>query len=85
MTPWLSPDDVNDLCEPLTQKAAQCAFLKTLGLTVKRKPDGSPLVMRSNLELVLGAIANPATANPEAQGKSGPNKTGLLLFLNKKG
>lgn len=84
MTPWLSPAEVNDLCAPLTQKAAQCGFLMSLGLIVKRKPDGSPLVMRSNVESVLGGIANPATLTPSMQGKPGPNKTGLLLSFQKK-
>lgn len=84
MTPWLSPDEVNDLCVPLTQKAAQCGFLLSLGLIVKRKPDGSPLVMRSNVESVLGGVANPATTHA-MQGKPGPNKTGLLLAFQKKG
>lgn len=85
MTPWLSPDEVKDICAPLTQKAAQCGFLKRLGLNVKRKPDGSPLVMRSNAEIVLGGITNPATITPTMQGKTGPNKTALLLSFQKKG
>lgn len=85
MTLWLSPVEVNDLCAPLTQKAAQCGFLKSLGLIVKRKPDGSPLVMRSNVESVLGAVANPSAITPAMRGKAGPNKTGLLLSFQKKG
>lgn len=85
MTPWLSPGEVNDLCAPLTQKAAQCSFLLSLGLIVKRKPDGSPLVMRSNVEAVLGGIVNPAAPNPATRGKTGLNKSGLLLMFQKKG
>lgn len=85
MTPWLSPVEVNDLCAPLTQKAAQCGFLRSLGLIVKRKPDGAPLVMRSNVESVLGGVINPSAINPAIQGKTGPNKTGLLLSFQKKG
>lgn len=85
MTPWLSPDEVNDICAPLTQKAAQCTYLKSLGLIVKRKPDGSPLVMKSNVESVLGAVANPAANTTAMQGKTGPNKNGLLLMFQKKG
>lgn len=85
MTPWLSTVEVNDLCAPLTQKAAQCSFLLSLGLIVKRKPDGSPLVMRSNVESVLGGAINPPSLTPAMHGKTGPNKTGLLLSFQKKG
>lgn len=84
MTPWLTPEEVKDLCHPLTQKAAQCAFLKSLGLTVKRKPDGSPLVMRSDLESTLGAVANPAAVSTARKGKWDPNRDALIARFQKK-
>ncbi len=82
-TPWLSRKEIDDLCDPLVQKAAQCAYLHSLGLIVKRKPNGSPLVMRSNVEAVLGAVAPDQQAQTKT--KTGPNRDGLVLHFNKKG
>ncbi len=51
MTPWLSPDEVADLCEGLTQPAAQLRYLKrTFKIEAKRKPSGALLVFRHQLE-----------------------------------
>jgi hypothetical protein len=35
MTPWLSQPEIDDLCEPLTQHAAQIRFIRQLGITVR--------------------------------------------------
>lgn len=53
--PFLSDPEVQALCEGLEQPAAQLRYLRTLGLHVARKPNGRPLLMRSELERVLGA------------------------------
>lgn len=82
--PWFSPEEIKDLCAPLKQKAAQCAYLQSLGLIVKRKPDGSPLVLRSNAESVLGSVANLAVKNASFRCKAAPNKSGLVSLFNKK-
>lgn len=58
-TPWLTDDEIADLCAPLTQPAAQARYLRGLGLTVKLKPNGRPLVLRSNVEATLGGLPAP--------------------------
>lgn len=51
MSPYLTVDEVADICRPLKQHAAQIRYLKTvLKLPVERRPDGSPLVKRSDVE-----------------------------------
>lgn len=41
----LTDEQVNDICRGLKQNAAKIRFLQSLGFTVKRRPDGSPLVL----------------------------------------
>lgn len=53
--PFLSDAELQALCDGLEQPAAQLRYLKRLGLHVERKPNGRPLLMRSELERVLGA------------------------------
>ncbi len=52
MTMHLSPQEIDDLCSPLTQRAAQTRFIeKVLGIPVAaRRPDGVPIVGRSVVE-----------------------------------
>ena len=88
MSPWLSQAEIDDLCEPLTQPAAQIRYLRdTLKLSVRPKPNGRPLVLRSNVEDVLGGLptapkgrrdrSTPATL-PARQ----PNAAGLVLAFS---
>lgn len=73
MTPWLSQAEVDDLCEPLKQSAAQIRYMRELGLTVRTKPNGAPLVLRSHVEEVMNPSAKPATP-----AKREPNRAGLI-------
>lgn len=84
MKPWLETDEIDSLCHPLIQKAAQRAYLESLGLHVKKKPDGSPLVLRSNVERVLGGMPVPAEIQGAQQGKVLPNREALVLRFHKK-
>lgn len=81
MVPWLLQDEIDDLCEPLIQHAAQIRFIRGLGITVRIKPNGAPLVMRSHFDEAMnpaGKVRKPA--------KVGPNRNGLhLAFSNAKG
>lgn len=78
--PWLTEDEIADLCQPLTQAAAQIRFLRGLGLTVKTKPNGAPLVIRSHFDQVM----NPAgKQKPEARPQ--PNRAGYLAHIAKNG
>jgi hypothetical protein len=59
----LTDEEVDRACHPLTQGAAQIRYLRSLGLTVARRPDGRPLVNRAHYNLVRGgASANSAPA-----------------------
>lgn len=71
--PWLSQAEIDDLCEPLTQHAAQIRFMSGLGLTVRTKPSGAPLVIRSHFE----AVMNPAVKS-KPEGKREPNREALI-------
>lgn len=77
--PWLTENEIADLCKPLTQAAAQIRFLRSLGLTVKTKPNGAPLVIRSNFEQVM----NPAGKQKPAA-RTEPNRAGYLAHVGKK-
>lgn len=78
--PWLTKDEIDDLCQPLTQAAAQIRFLRSLGLTVKTKPNGTPLVIRSHFEQVM----NPAGKQKPAA-RPQPNFAAYLALTTKKG
>jgi hypothetical protein len=55
MTIHLTRQEINELCAPLKQPAAQTRFLeKVLGIRVTaRRPDGLPLVGRTAADEVL--------------------------------
>lgn len=53
--PYLTDTEVLVMCEPLKQPAALCRYLAGLGLKVATKPNGRPLLLRSELDRVLGA------------------------------
>jgi hypothetical protein len=75
MNPWLSDEELAELCEPLEQPAAQIRYLsKVLKLHVERKPNGRALVMRTELERVVGASRLGMAAQNSA---AGPNVVGL--------
>lgn len=78
--PWLTKDEIDDLCQPLTQPAAQIRFLQSLGLTVKTKPNGTPLVIRSHFEQVM----NPAGTQKRPQLRLEPNRAAYQALIAKK-
>lgn len=53
--PFLTDDEISSICDPLVLPAAQRRYLARLGLLVQAKPNGRPLVARSEFERVLGA------------------------------
>ena len=74
MTPWLSPEEIADLCEGLTQPAAQLRYLKrTFKIEAKRKPSGAVLVFRHQLL--------PAAPPPQ---RTQPNRAALLALVGKR-
>lgn len=78
MTPWLSQQEIDDLCDPLTQHAAQIRFIRSLGITVQPKPSGAPLVIRAHFD----AVMNPGTKKTKPA-KCQPNSAGLRLAYAK--
>lgn len=78
-TPWLSQIEVDDLCEPLKQHAAQVRFIRGLGIAVRTKPNGAPLVMRTHLEESM----NPANKR-RTPVKTQPNRAALTLAYSGK-
>jgi hypothetical protein len=47
---YLTDAEIADLCRPLRQPAAQLRYLRSLGIPVQRRRDGTPLVWRRDLE-----------------------------------
>jgi len=80
--PFLSQAEIDEICEPLTQPRAQCRYLsKVLKLQVHEKPNGRPLVARSEFERVLGAERfGTAPSTPQ----NTPNVVGLLAHMQKR-
>ncbi|UJW83157.1 DUF4224 domain-containing protein [Hydrogenophaga sp. SL48] len=48
--PDLSDEEVDAICSGLTQNLAKCRYLRSLGLRVERRPNGRPLVARTEWE-----------------------------------
>ena len=59
-TAHLTDAEIDQICSGLVQKAARIRYLRRLGLRVERRPDGSPLVWRSEWER-LGQTGKPTT------------------------
>lgn len=49
----LSDCEIDEICSGYVQNAAKIRFLESLGLTVRRKPNGKPLVSRAQYEQVM--------------------------------
>lgn len=82
LPPFLTDDEIADLCAGLHLPAAQCRYLGKLGLLVNRKPNGRPLVARSEFERVLGAARFGKAENGPSN--TGPNVVGLEQFLSRR-
>lgn len=80
--PYLTDSEIATMCEPLTQPAAQHRHLAGLGLLVARKPNGRPLVLRSELDRVLGA-GRFNSAQPAAH--AAPNVAALRAHIQQRG
>lgn len=47
---FLTQEEINDLCAPLTRASSQVKYLKSLGLKVLQKRNGKPLVAKKEIE-----------------------------------
>ena len=79
----LSEAEIAAITEPLQQPAAQARALRTMGFTVKLKPNGRPLVSRVNFEAVMGGGLVPSDADGERAAV--PNEGALMLMFDHKG
>lgn len=80
-TPYLSDDEINGICEGLALGGAQCRYLRGLGMLVNRKPNGRPLLARSEFERVLGAGRFGRAQNDAS---TGPNVAAFDEYLAKR-
>lgn len=79
--PFLSDDEIAGICDGVRLPGAQVRHLAKLGLLVNRKPNGRPLVARSEFERVLGAGRYGGAQNDAS---SSPNVIGLMQHLAKR-
>lgn len=69
-TPDLTNEEIDRICEGLTQNYAKCRYLRSLGLRVERRPNGRPLVARAEWERRL--VANSQSTAPTQPGANAP-------------
>jgi hypothetical protein len=60
LDPDLTDAEVDRICDGLKQNAAKVRYLRSLGVTVTRKPSGRALVSRAHYIAVRGAPPAPA-------------------------
>lgn len=60
--------EIDQICAGLTQNAARVRYLKRMGLVVRQKPNGRPLVNRQHYDAVMGC----AQGNQRASFANGP-------------
>lgn len=67
--PDLTDAEVDAICDGLVQNAAKVRYLEGLGLIVKRKPNGRPLVNRAHYDAVRsGRMLETAGGSDEEDG-----------------
>lgn len=83
--PWYTDAEIDDMCAGLATNAAKARHLRGLGLTVHRKPNGRPLVIRAHAEAVLAGLQQLQAQQPGTPTGAQPNKGALVqLFQNKR-
>lgn len=62
--PDLTDSEIDQICDGLVQPFAKVRYLKRMGLAVRRKPNGKPLVNRAHYEAVMNGTTSgkPAAA-----------------------
>jgi hypothetical protein len=67
MSADLTDTEIDGICEGLTQNAARVRYLKRMGLVVRQKPNGRPLVNRAHYDAVT-------SGNTTSKKKVDPNR-----------
>lgn len=78
---FLTDAEIEALCVPLKQPAAQVRFLRASGLTVTVKPNGRPAVVRSHVEVVLSGGKPDAPSNQVEEMKVAAPRANVDGFL----
>ena len=53
----LSDLEIDQICDGLTQNAARVRYLQRMGLVVRQKPNGRPLVNRAHYDSAMNGFA----------------------------
>lgn len=61
MNPDLTNQEIDEICDGLTQNAARVRYLQRMGLTVRVKPNGKPLVNRAHYDAAMNGAATVAS------------------------
>lgn len=61
LPPFLTDEELYEICRPRRQGAAQIRFLRSIGIKVQRRGDGTPLVWRHHVERPQPPADAPAT------------------------
>jgi hypothetical protein len=85
-TPWLTDTEIDDRCEGKRQNAAKVRYLVSLGLTVRTKPNGKPIVERAHYEAVMAGLPSSKgkPVRPARQAHQ-PDAAGLVLAFQRRG
>ena len=73
LPPYLTDEEIAEICEPLKMPAAQRRHLERMGLIVKTKPNGQPIVARAEFERVMvgsvpGSVPDRTATEPNIAG-----------------
>lgn len=60
----LSDAEIDTICAGLVQNAAKVRYLRSMGLTVRQKPNGKPLVNRAHYDAVMLGASSKSTQSP---------------------
>ncbi len=60
----LTDAEIDNICQGYTQNAAKVRFLRSMGLVVRQKPNGRPLVNRNHYDAMTGARKESTMAEP---------------------
>lgn len=83
LPPYLTDAEIDEICAPLKIGAAKRKRLERMGMLVKTKPNGRPLVARAEFERVM--TGSPVNAAAQANsGISGPNVLGLQDYFRRR-
>ncbi len=60
----LTDVEIDNICRGLTQNAAMVRYLRNMGLYVRQKPNGRPLVNRAHYDIVTSGVKESSVNEP---------------------